>query len=213
MHLRSNTRLLTPLQQSALSGLTLAMSVRDPHTAAHQERVAHLARELATRLHLDGQSIEMVHLAGQVHDLGKLGVPTWVLDRPARLQPSERMIVRSHAALGAQMLRRIGIPKHICDLVRHHHERVDGSGYPDGLANDEVDLKLRILGVADVTDAMLSSRPYGPPRTFEEVVEELEGGAGTLYDRTVVDVAREYLDEVMLTPDLELVSFANVVGG
>lgn len=213
MHLRSRTSLLTPLQQSALSGLTLAMSVRDPHTVAHQERVAQLARELATRLHLDARRVERLHLAGQIHDLGKLGIPTWVLDRPSRLQPSERMIVRSHAALGAQMLRRIGIPAAICDLVRHHHERIDGSGYPDGLADDDVDLEMRVLGVADVVDAMLSARPYGPPRTFEEVVEELEDGAGKRYDRIVVEAACEYLDEMVLSPDLEVVSLVNVVRG
>ena len=178
----------------SMEALTTAMAVHDPNTAGHQERVSRLARELGRRMELEPDSVALLGWAGYLHDVGKLGVPGALLQRPDELGPGETLHVRSHAVLGAQMLRHIGFPDRLCDVVKQHHERLDGSGYPEGLIAAQLSIEARVLAVADVIDAMLSRRPYRPARELHQVFDALDLGAGRLYDTRVVDVAFELLD-------------------
>lgn len=165
------------------------MFARDPHTAAHQERVGILARRLARRLGLDHDHAERVALAGRVHDIGKLGVSLSLLASSAPLGPTERRVMQSHARCGAQMLESIGVRPEVCEAVRSHHERLDGRGYPAGLSDVQITLDARILAVADVIDAMLSDRPYRGRCTSEEVEAVLRAERSRAYDPRVVDAA------------------------
>lgn len=178
----------------SMEGLATAMAVHDSHTFAHQERVSRLVRELGRSLELSAESIAMLGWAGYLHDVGKLGVPSALLQRPDELGPGETLHVRSHAVLGTQMLRHIGFPDRMCDIVKQHHERLDGSGYPEGLIAPQLSIEARVLAVADVADAMLSRRPYRPARELHQVFDALALGSGRLYDAVVVDAAFEVLD-------------------
>ena len=174
---------------SCLEGLMTAMLVRDPHTAAHQERVGILSRRLARSYGLEADHVERVALAGRVHDIGKLGVSITLLSTPSPLTPTERLVVQSHALFGAKMLERIGAPADLNEAVQSHHERLDGRGYPLGLSNDQISIDARIVAVADVIDAMLSDRPHRRMRTIEDVEMVLDTERGRAYDPDVVDCA------------------------
>jgi HD-GYP domain-containing protein (c-di-GMP phosphodiesterase class II) len=162
--------------------------MRDPYTAGHEERVSHLARAIAAGLSLDKDAQERIGLAARVHDVGKLAVPPEVLAKAGRLTPMEREVARSHSRHGYDILRRSHFPWPLADIVLQHHERYDGSGYPDGLRGEEILLEARIIGVADVVEALSSPRPFRPPLTTVAVLAEIEAGAGTRYDPRVAAV-------------------------
>ena len=131
--------------------------------------------------------LEGLHLAGVVHDLGKISVPAEILSKPGKLTPIEYTLVKGHAQAGYDILKDIDFPWPIATIVWQHHERADGSGYPLGLKGDEILLESRIMAVADVMESMASHRPYRPTRGVEAALKEIEGGRGTLYDAAVVD--------------------------
>ena len=186
---------LAPVLLSCLEGMITAMAVRDLQTVVHQERTAALSLKLAERVGLPATRRELLRTAARVHDIGKLGVPIEIVQVPRELTIVERHVIESHAVLGAQMLRRVGLPFELCELVQSHHERLDGSGYPYGLEGGQISLDVRILAVADVVDAMLSSQPNRPARTIEEIEGTLTRERGTRFDADVVDAALGYLDE------------------
>lgn len=186
---------LAPVLLSCLEGMITAMAVRDLQTVVHQERTAALSLRLADRVGLPASRRGLLRTAARVHDIGKLGVPVEILHVPRELTAVERHAIESHAVLGAQMLRRLGLPFELCEIVQSHHERLDGSGYPYGLEGDEISREARILAVADVVDAMLSPQPNRPPRTIEEIEATLGRGRGKRFDADVVDAALGYLDE------------------
>lgn len=158
------------------------VEMRDPYTAGHERRVAHLARAIAADLGLDEETQDRISLAAQVHDVGKLAVPPEVLAKPGRLTPMEMEVVRSHSRQGYEILSRSHFSWPLADIVLQHHERYDGSGYPDGRRGEEILIEARIIGIADVVEAMSSPRPYRPRRTLENALAEIEAGAGTRYD-------------------------------
>jgi HD-GYP domain-containing protein (c-di-GMP phosphodiesterase class II) len=164
------------------------VEMRDPYTAGHERRVSHLARAIAAGLQLDDDAQERIGLAARVHDVGKLAVPPEVLAKAGRLTLVEREVARSHSRHGYDILRRSRFPWPLADIVLQHHERYDGSGYPDGLRGEDILLEARIIGVADVVEAMSSPRPFRPPRTIETALAEIEAGAGTRYDPRVAAV-------------------------
>jgi HD-GYP domain-containing protein (c-di-GMP phosphodiesterase class II) len=164
------------------------VEMRDPYTAGHERRVSHLARAIAAGLQLDDDAQERIGLAARVHDVGKLAVPPEVLAKAGRLTLVEREVARSHSRHGYDILRRSRFPWPLADIVLQHHERYDGSGYPDGLRGEDILLEARIIGVADVVEAMSSPRPFRPPRTIETALAEIEAGAGTRYDPHVAAV-------------------------
>lgn len=164
-----------------------AVETRDPYTAGHQQRVACLAAAIAETLGLDRDTIEGVRVAGLVHDIGKLGIPSEILAKPGQLMPIELKIVQTHVECAYQILQPIDFPWPIAEMVFQHHERLDGSGYPRGLSGNEVSLEASILGVADVVEAMASHRPYRPALGLEAALREIEEHKGTRYGPQVVE--------------------------
>lgn len=159
----------------------------DKNIIEHQAKVAGLCSQLAYRLGLkdDMFSIEQIAL---LHDIGKLAVPEEILLKRRKLSKKEFEQIKKHAVLGADHLENKGFPKFITTVIRHHHERFDGSGYPDGLKGTEIPIGARIIAVADTFDAMTSSRPYHQARTVDMAIEELKRNAGTQFDPEIVNV-------------------------
>jgi diguanylate cyclase (GGDEF)-like protein/PAS domain S-box-containing protein len=175
------------LTRSVVGALASAVEMRDPYTNGHQERVAAIAVAIASDLGVDAHEIESIDLASRIHDVGKLAVPAELLSRPGRLTEAEMALVREHARAGATMLGRAGVPDHIRELILQHHERLDGSGYPDGLGGDQLSLGARIIAVADVVEAISSHRPYRPALGMADALQEIQRRSGTLYDPVVVN--------------------------
>ena len=186
------------LQRSLLQtirAIALTIEKRDPYTAGHQERVAELAVRIGRRMGLDEQRLEGVRLGAMIHDIGKISVPAEILNRPGRLEPELFSIIKFHPKIGYDIISGIDFPWPLARMVVQHHERLDGSGYPDGLKGDEIMLESRILAVADVVEAMASHRPYRASLGPEVALAEIERGKGSLYDETVVDACLELFRE------------------
>ncbi len=167
--------------------MALTVEVRDPYTAGHQRRVTLLAQAIAREMGLSGQQLDAVWVAGTLHDLGKIYVPEGILNRPGRLSEIEFAMIKTHCQKGYEILRPIQFPWPVALIVRQHHERLDGSGYPDGLQDGEILLESRILAVADVVEAMASHRPYRPALGIEEALKEISEKRGIWFDPVVVD--------------------------
>jgi len=170
------------------STVSYAMETRDPYTSNHQRRVAELARLIGKKMNLDKQRLKGLYIAGLLHDIGKISTPEVILSKPGKLSPEEWQLVRAHTREGHNILKNTDFPWPIADMALHHHERLDGSGYPNGLSGDKLTLEMRILGLCDVVEAMSSHRPYRPARKKQEVIEEIKNGRGTKYDASVVDI-------------------------
>ena len=156
-------RLYQQLQRAvyqSLVGLANALEAKDPYTRGHSERVGTLSRRLATVLGLNAEEIEVVGQAGLLHDIGKIGIREAVLRKPGRLDASELAEMRRHPIIGAEIVAPLEFLADVAPLIRHHHERQDGGGYPDGLRGASIPLGSRIIAVADVFDALTSDRPY-----------------------------------------------------
>lgn len=171
----------------SIKAIAATVEMRDPYTAGHQERVAELAVAVAKEVGLSKEKVQGIYVAGIVHDLGKIGTPVEILNRPGKLSAVEFALIKQHAEAGYEILRNVEFPWPIADIVRQHHERLDGSGYPHGLKDGAILPEARILAVADVVEAMASHRPYRPGLGIERALQEIERGRGTLYDAPVVD--------------------------
>lgn len=171
-----NARLYHELQSTYLSTIKVLVSTieaKDSYTRGHTDRVALFARMIAEEMQLDRKDLETVSFGAALHDIGKLGVYEDILNKPGELTDGEWKIVRSHPEVGANIIRNMKFLESACDLVRHHHERLDGRGYPDGLKGDEISIGARIVAVADSFDAMTSNRPYRQAYTYEAAIEQL----------------------------------------
>jgi PAS domain S-box-containing protein len=177
--------------RTALGGTVQALAVtvesRDPYTAGHQRRVADLARAIATEMNLPIDIIDGIRMAAAIHDLGKVSVPAEILSKPTKLKKTEFDLIKEHSQSGYDILKDIDFPWPIARIVLEHHERMNGSGYPNGLAGDNILMESRIIAVADVVEAMGSHRPYRPSLGIEAALEEIEKNRGTFYDKAVVD--------------------------
>jgi len=171
-----------------------AMSSQDPYTAGHQRRVAELARLVGEKMGLDKDRLQGLYIGGLLHDIGKVSTPAVILSKPGELTDEEWNLIRAHAKRGYMILKDTDLPWPVADMALHHHERLDGSGYPHGISGDELSLECRILGVCDVVEAMSSFRPYRPARSRAEVLKEIREGRGTKYDANVVDVMLEIIE-------------------
>ena len=169
----------------AAASLAKAVDARDAYTGSHSERVGEIAARIARRLGIDEPQVELTRLAASLHDLGKLAIPEEILRKPAALNETERLVLERHPQIGYRMLESLGVDP-IADWVLHHHERWDGSGYPNGLAGDEIPLGARIIFVADAYDAMTSQRVYRQPLSVHEALAELRRCAGTQFDPEIV---------------------------
>jgi PAS domain S-box-containing protein/putative nucleotidyltransferase with HDIG domain len=185
--LKGMIRQLEMLAYSAVDAFGKVVESRDPYTAGHQERVADLAAAIAAKLGMSGERCKAVRMAGFVHDVGKTAVPSEILNKPGALSPLEFELIKTHAQTSYDILSQIEFPWPIAQMVLQHHERMDGSGYPQGLKGDRIVLEARILAVADVVEAMTFHRPYKAVLGLDQAIQEIIDGAGTLYD---ADVAR-----------------------
>ena len=185
--------------ESALGGtvelLTATLERRDPYTAGHQQRVADLSCAIAEEMGFDDHFIDGLIMGGQIHDLGKIAVPSDILSKPGKLSDAEFAIIKEHPGVGYEILRKIEFPWPLADMIHQHHERLDGSGYPQGLAGDEIIMEARILAVADVVEAMASHRPYRPALGVEKALQEIETHKGITYDAKVVDACLKLFRE------------------
>ena len=172
----------------ALTGLARAVELRDPYTGQHQERVASLAVHLGETLGLNREDLKDLKTAALLHDIGKIGIADTVLLKPAGLEPQERQQVRTHAEKGAELLRHLQFLGSCLEGVRHHHERWDGKGYPEGLSGERIPLMARIIALADSYDAMTTHRIYRAPSPPEEALEEIRRCAGQQFDPRLAEV-------------------------
>ena len=193
-----NQRRMVAQQQSLKDFVRVIAStveMRDPYTAGHQQRVSQLAAAIAREMGLSEHTAIGIELASLVHDVGQINIPAEIMCRPGKLREHEYPLIQKHPQTGYEALKDIQFPWPIATIVWQHHERLDGSGYPQGLKGDQILLESRITAVADVTEAMLSHRPYRPARTMDYVIAELESGSGTRYDKAAVDACLTLLRE------------------
>jgi hypothetical protein len=160
---------------------------RDPYTAGHQRRVADLCGRIAVQLGMTDDRIHGLRLAAAIHDLGKIGIPSEILSWPGRLTPSQFNLLKEHVQFGYDIIKDVKFPWPIATIILQHHERLDGSGYPNSIKADQILMESRILAVADVVEAMSSHRPYRPSRGVDTALEEIQANSNGLYDATVVD--------------------------
>jgi putative nucleotidyltransferase with HDIG domain len=164
-----------------------AVEARDPYTAGHQIRSAHLARAIATEMDFPPEKIDGIRMAGSIHDIGKLSIPAEILSKPTKLTNIEFSLIKEHSQKGYEMLKDVESPWPLAQIVYQHHERMNGTGYPRNLKGEEILMEARIMAVADVVESMASHRPYRPALGIDAALEEIEKNRGTLYDNTVAD--------------------------
>ena len=170
-----------------IRAMAMIVEERDPYTAGHQERVANLSVAIAQDLNLSEEQISGIRMAGMIHDIGKMKVPAEILSKPTQLSHLELELIKTHAEVGYRILEPIAFPYPVAKIAHQHHERINGSGYPQGLKGDEILIEARILAVADVVEAMASHRPYRPALGIDAALEEIEKNRGVFYENAITD--------------------------
>jgi len=170
-----------------IQAMAMTVETRDPYTAGHQRRTADIARCIAQEMGLPGRQVDGIRMAGVIHDLGKISIPAEILSKPGKICTPEYSLIKFHPQTGYDILKGIDFRWPVAEIVRQHHERMNGSGYPYGLAGDDIMLEARIIGVADVIEAMSSHRPYRPALGINMAFSEIRQNRGILYDSNVVD--------------------------
>jgi PAS domain S-box-containing protein len=173
--------------EGTIQAMALTIEIRDPYTAGHQRRVSRLSCAIAREMGLPEDQIEGLRVAGDIHDIGKIYVPAEILSKPGQITAIEYGIIKTHPQVGFDILKTISFPWPVAQIVLQHHERQDGSGYPMGLVGDAILLESRILGVADIVEAMSSHRPYRPAQGIDKAIEEIIQNKGRFYDDRVVE--------------------------
>ena len=181
--------------EGLLKALVRLTEAKDPYTAGHQIRVAQLAAAIAGELGLPQETVEEISISAQVHDLGKIYVPAEFLNKPGVLNKIEFEIIRMHAQIGHDILEPVKFAFPIHQIVLQHHERLDGSGYPQGLRGEDILLPARIIAVADVIEAITAHRPYRPAKGLEAALQEISDGQGTRYDSRVAQAALDLFNQ------------------
>lgn len=175
--------------------VSAVVEARDPYTAGHQRRVSDLARAIAREMGLPDDQIEGIRVAGIIHDIGKISVPSEILSKPSKLSLIEFQLIQVHPEAGFEILRDVEFPWPVAKAVLQHHERMDGSGYPRGLKGEEIIIEARVLAVADVVESMASHRPYRPTLGIEAALDEIEKNKGISYDKNAVDACLKLFRE------------------
>jgi putative nucleotidyltransferase with HDIG domain len=183
-----------------VNALTNALDVKSHYTSGHSERVAEFSLLLAQGMGLSFPEQQRIHIGAHLHDIGKIGIPDAVLNKTGRLTELEFAEIRQHPVIGAKIVGQVKIFHGVVDIVRFHHERFNGKGYPDGLAGTNIPLGARIVAVADAFDAMISSRPYRTAYTFEKALAEIKNGRGSQFDPVIVDVLLDMHSKGMIYP-------------
>jgi len=182
-----NFQRLKKTSTSIIFTMAKILELRDPYTAGHQQRVARLACAIAREMGLSEEQVDGIFMAALIHDIGKIYVPAEILNRPARLNDTEMDLVKTHPNIGYDIVREIDFAQPVDRMIVQHHERIDGSGYPNGINNNDMILEARILAVADVVEAMASHRPYRPALSIDDALSEIDKYRNKLYDQRVVD--------------------------
>lgn len=191
--LKNTMEMLENTIQGIIQAMERLVELRDPYTAGHQTRVTQLATAIAAEMGLDDRQLQGVRLASQLHDIGKIYIPADILGKPGRLSDIERAMIRTHPEAGHEVLKVIRFPWDIARIVLEHHERLDGSGYPQGLRGEAISPEAKIIGVADVVEAMSSHRPYRPALGLDRALEEIAARSGELYDPQVVEACHRVM--------------------
>ena len=178
-----------------IEAMALTVETRDPYTAGHQRRVSNLARAIATEIGISEDQIQGIRLAGVIHDIGKISVPGEILSKPGKISSNEFGIIKEHPQVGHNILNTVDFPWPIAQIVLQHHERMDGSGYPNGISGDNILFEARILAVADVVEAMASHRPYRASLGIDIALREILKNRGSFYDPQVVDACLKLFNE------------------
>jgi PAS domain S-box-containing protein/putative nucleotidyltransferase with HDIG domain len=189
--LKDNLLKLQRTMEGTVFAIAKMVEARDPYTAGHQQRVADLAVTIARKMNLGKDLITGLRMAATIHDIGKIYVPAEILSRPAKLSSIEFAFIKKHPELGSKILQTIDFPWPVADIVLQHHERLNGTGYPNALKSNEILLEAKILAVADVVEAMCSHRPYRPARSLVMTLDEIAENCGTLYDPEIVKICRK----------------------
>jgi putative nucleotidyltransferase with HDIG domain len=169
-----------------IHAIGLTVEKRDPYTAGHQERVANLACVIANRMGMQEKQVKGLHMAAHIHDIGKIHIPSDILNKPGQLSDIEFALIKTHPTVGYEILKPIEFPWPVAEIIYEHHEKIDGSGYPRGLPGNEIFLEAKILTVADVVEAMAFHRPYRAALGIEKALDEIERGSGRLFEPEVV---------------------------
>jgi putative nucleotidyltransferase with HDIG domain len=181
--------------EGTINTIAKIVETRDPYTAGHQQNVSKLATSIAQEMKLPQDKIEGIRIASLVHDIGKISLPAEILSKPSKLTEIEYSLIKDHPQIGYDILKPIEFPWPVAQIILQHHERMDGSGYPRGLKTDEILLEARIMGVADVVEAMSSHRPYRPALGIDKALEEIFKNKSILYDPEVVDICLKLFRE------------------
>jgi putative nucleotidyltransferase with HDIG domain len=180
----------------ALRALVAAVEARDAYTRGHSKRVTELSVDIGQRLGLRGDKLRKLVWGAELHDIGKIGIPDYIMQKPGALTPDERGLIEQHPAIGWEIVRKLNSLQEVLEIVRHHHERIDGNGYPDGLGGENIPLSARIVAVADVWDALTSDRAYRPAWSREEAIKVMREGRGTQFDERCLDALLSLLNEL-----------------
>ena len=181
--------------EGTIHAMAMTVEMRDPYTAGHQRQVADLASAIAVKMGIPREQRDSIHLAGTIHDIGKMQVPTEILSKCGKLTELEFDMIKTHSQAGYDILKTIEFQWPIAEFVLQHHERMDGSGYPSGLKAESILIEARILSVADVVDAIVPHRPYRPALGIEKAQEEIFDNRGIVYDSDVVDACLSIISE------------------
>jgi HD-GYP domain-containing protein (c-di-GMP phosphodiesterase class II) len=192
---RRNLDKLRNAMEGIVQAISTTVEMRDPYTAGHQQRVADLACAIAEAMALPDDEIYGLRMASVIHDLGKIMIPSEILSKPGQLNPLEYELIKNHVQAGYDILKSIEFPWPLADIILQHHERMDGSGYPNGLKGDDIMLAARILSVSDVFETIASHRPYRPSLGLPFALNELRENRGKLYDNQVVDVCLSLVED------------------
>lgn len=188
-------RQLNEILYQTIKALSLTLESRDPYTAGHEDRVSKIACAIAKEMGWSEFRVQGLQLAAMVHDIGKIAIPSEILTKPSRLSATEMALIREHSETGFRILKDISFPWPIARMVREHHEKLDGSGYPRGISGSEILLESRILAVADIVESISSFRPYRPALGFEVALEEIKRLAGIQLDADVVEICIKLYSE------------------
>ncbi len=189
--LKQSFEKLRRAMRGTIHAITSTVERRDPYTAGHQRRMADLARAIGAEMRLSKERVDGIRMSGVIHDLGKISIPSEILSKPGKITEIEFNLIKIHPQVGYDILKPIEFPWPVARIVLQHHERMDGSGYPSGLKGEDILMEARILGVADVVEAMSSHRPYRPALGIDMALKEISQNRGILYDPEVVDICLE----------------------
>ncbi|MFZ0392981.1 MAG: HD domain-containing phosphohydrolase [Terracidiphilus sp.] len=204
LNLEKTQRQLVEALSASVAAMVTAMETRDPYTTGHESRVADIAVAIGQEMGLDGWRLQGMRLAAMVHDIGKIAIPSDLLNKPARLTPAEFELIKAHPETGYTILKSVPFPWPVAQMVRQHHEKLDGSGYPLGLNGDELLLESRIIAVADIVEAMASNRPYRRTLGLEAALAEVESMAGAKLDANAVRIcAALFRERRLMVPGLD----------